>query len=512
MCESGDLSLAMELKTAAETLPPEIFRLAVEQAAVAISITDTRARIVYANPCFEQVTGYQTDELLGRNQSILSYKVTPRLVYESLWARLNAGESWNGLLVNRRKNGSRYLADITITPVLNTAGEVTHYLGLHRDVTEVHQLEHELINQRALIESAVDAAQVAMVLINDQQQVVLSNRSYKALQLRLKQDPQSQLLAALAQKWPDRFQPNKVSFQGFAALEISMESSQPGSLLWFNCSGSLIEEKDTSADGYFHNQSHHYLLITLQDITSLKNQQNQLRLSSLQALLAERERVQSVREALSGAIYQLESPLNLINAAARLVERRNNPDADGLLKLLGEVQQAGRQALDMLQSCIPAPTEEATQVVNINDLLKNTLSLLTPRLLAAGITVDWQPENQLPSIQGKPTGLVTLFKQLLDNAIDALRDHKGSVREIRVLTRSREEAVEIRVEDSGPGIPPQDQLKVFEPFYTTRPSGKGHLGMGLTLAQDIVNSHHGLMEIDPDLTHGCVIKVLIPYV
>lgn len=513
MCPSADPSRVLPgLNTAAETLPPDVFRLAVKQAAVAISITDTQARIVYVNPCFEQVTGYSLQEVLGQNQSILSYKVTPRLVYESLWAQLARKEPWSGLLVNRRKDGARYLADLTITPVLNEAGEITHYLGLHRDVTEVHQLEHQVISQRALIESAVDAAEVAMVMIDDQLQPVLSNRSYKALQQKLAREPLQMVFQALQQQWPERFAECLDLGQGFAALEVVLDLADLGQTVFLSCSGSVIEERDTSADAFYNNTVHRYLLVTLQDISSLKQQQNLLRLNSLQALLLEQERIQSVREALSGAIYQLERPLNLINAAARLVERRGHAETESLLTLLGEVQQAGRQALDMLHSCIPAQSEEAQQIVNANELLKNTLSLLTPRLLSCGITVDWQPEAQLRAVRGQPTRLSSLFKQLLENAIDALEDHKGRVREVRIITRNRDEAIEVEVADSGAGIPAGDQLRVFEPFYSTRAPGTGHLGMGLTLAQDIVNSHQGLIEIDPETATGCRIKVQLPYV
>ena len=147
-----------ELKPGAETVPQDIFRQVVEQAALAISITDGSARILYSNPAFRRVTGYGDDEVAGHNESILSYKVTPKIVYETMWAQLLRQRPWNGLLVNRRKDGSRYLADLTITPVVGDAGETTHYLGMHRDVTEVHRLERQVQNQKALIESVVDAA------------------------------------------------------------------------------------------------------------------------------------------------------------------------------------------------------------------------------------------------------------------------------------------------------------------------------------------------------------------
>ena len=97
-----------------EALPSHLFRKAVEQAALAISITDARANILYANGAFQRITGYGQDEILGHNESILSYRVTPKLVYETLWAQIQRQRPWNGLLVNKRKDGNRYLAELTI--------------------------------------------------------------------------------------------------------------------------------------------------------------------------------------------------------------------------------------------------------------------------------------------------------------------------------------------------------------------------------------------------------------
>src|SRR5487761_2194893 len=184
-----------ELKPQASTedrgsnVPTHLFRQAVEQAALAISITDARANILYANAAFQRITGYGQQEVVGHNESILSYHVTPKLVYESLWAQIQRQRPWNGLLVNKRKDGTRYLADVTITPVVGEEGHTTHYLGMHRDVTEVHRLERQVQNQKTLIESVVDAAQVAIVL--------LDNQEYKKLIGDLGKEPAARLLAAL---------------------------------------------------------------------------------------------------------------------------------------------------------------------------------------------------------------------------------------------------------------------------------------------------------------------------
>lgn len=536
---------SQEQRQLAESLPHEVFKLVTEQAAVAITITDPSARILYVNPCFEKTTGYSAEEILGMNQSLLSYKVTPRMVYESLWGQLNRQKPWNGLLVNRRKDGSRYLADLAITPVLNDQGETLYFLGLHRDVSEVHKLEHELLNQKALIESAFDATQAAMVTLDQDLRPVMQNQSFHQLSQQLdnadaRQNGQKttktpndsqfliRLLNQLEQDYPEQFDLNRVFEQGFSPLEVEICSNGMVKPVWLSCSGSVVQEQDTSADAYYDTRFCSYLLLTLQDITDLKTQQNQLHLSDLKALLQEQERIRSVRETLSGAIYQLEGPLNMVNAARNLVARKSHLDTGALHKLFTEVKEAGEKTLKTLAACMPEPYQEPQVITNINEMLRNTLSLLTPRMLALGVTVDWQPEATLPKTQASPTELTTLFKQLIDNALDALegqgRQHReGRQPEIRISTRSRQGRTEICIQDNGPGIPAEAQMQVFEPFFSGHTSSSGnpagqrrnhksHLGMGLTLAQDIVTRHQGLITIDPSFIHGCRIKVQLPHV
>jgi len=81
-------------------------------------------------------------------------------------------------LVNRRKDGSSYLADLTVVPVLDDDGSVMHYMGMHRDVTGLHQLERKVKNQDALITSVIEAAPVVIVLVNTAGKIVFCNPAY----------------------------------------------------------------------------------------------------------------------------------------------------------------------------------------------------------------------------------------------------------------------------------------------------------------------------------------------
>ncbi|OPZ07116.1 MAG: Blue-light-activated protein [candidate division BRC1 bacterium ADurb.BinA292] len=117
---------------------------ALNQADEMIIVTDAAGRIVYVNPAFERITGYRREEALGQ---------TPRLIksghhhpshYQGLWGTIREGRVWRGHFINRRRNGEMFEQFATITPVLNDQRQVTHFIGVQRDISIERELERRL--------------------------------------------------------------------------------------------------------------------------------------------------------------------------------------------------------------------------------------------------------------------------------------------------------------------------------------------------------------------------------
>jgi PAS domain S-box-containing protein len=115
--------------------------MAVEQAAEIILITDTEAKILYTNPAFEKITGYTCAEACGRNPRMLQSGKHPAEIYRKMWATLTAGQVWSGHLINKRKDGTLFEEEATISPILDTAGQIVNYVAVKRDVTREVGLE-----------------------------------------------------------------------------------------------------------------------------------------------------------------------------------------------------------------------------------------------------------------------------------------------------------------------------------------------------------------------------------
>ncbi|MCX7824975.1 MAG: PAS domain S-box protein, partial [Verrucomicrobiae bacterium] len=117
---------------------------AIEQAAEAVIITDADAKIQYVNPIFEKMTGYSRQEAVGQNPRILKSGKHDAEFYRRMWAVLTRGEVWSGRLTNRRKDGTLYEEEKTISPVRDAAGRIVNYVAVARDVTRESQLEAQL--------------------------------------------------------------------------------------------------------------------------------------------------------------------------------------------------------------------------------------------------------------------------------------------------------------------------------------------------------------------------------
>lgn len=494
-------------------LPMSLFLKTVEQSPVAISITDKKAKILYINQAFTQVTGYSEAEILGKNESELSDKSTPRQVYYDLWHTISSKKVWYGRLVNRRKQGQRYLADLTIAPMLDEAGNISHYIGMHRDVTQAHHDEYQVKNQKLLIESMINASPVAMVLLDCNRKIVLDNQMYKMLNTELKHpEPALFFLEALQAEIGHLWTDEVIVNQGFTNLEVRVEASGARATRWFSCSGNFFTEDDSQAGSFFSKQSKEYLLLSINDITQQRRQQEKLQMQILRNMLAEEEYLRSIRETLLGAMHQIGQPLNQIKAAIKLMSQRNDTENQALRDLLNQVQAMGEDTLATLGRCVPEIPEQAQMPVNLNQLLHEVMLLNSQKFLANGVVVDWLPNPALPSILGSENKLRTLFKQLIDNAVNAMNRASSKERLITISTSVQQNWVCVTIADTGPGIPIHQRSKVFEPFFTTQTgmNNNGQTGMGLVMVREIVSHHNGLIEIDPTYNSGCRFNLSFP--
>ncbi|MDR1647677.1 MAG: nitrogen fixation negative regulator NifL, partial [Zoogloeaceae bacterium] len=268
------------------------------------------------------------------------------------------------------------------------------------------------IFRQVLVELVVDEAPMALALLEASGTVILNNREYRKLPAELAvTEPAHLILDMACPGW--RASLLKAGAAGeFHALELRIDQSG-GSARWFSCSAIPLITEDESC---VKTKNFHYLLLVISDISALRQEQERTRLSALRALLAEEEHAEVLRESLSAALYRLEGPLNVLRSAIGMLKNREPAMSGALSAALAE----GHARLEELRQLIPPEPCEAVAPVHLNAVLRDVLEVCTARMLANGISVNWQPAAVLPAILGRPLQLHSLFKALVDNAIDML--------------------------------------------------------------------------------------------
>jgi len=123
---------------------PRLLMAALAAAANAVTVVDSKGRIVWVNPAFSRLTGYAFDEIVGQDTRFLKSGRHDAAFYQGMWRTIGAGQIWHGEVINRRKDGSLYTEEMTITPVRDDAGAITHYIAVKQDVTARKEYEAQL--------------------------------------------------------------------------------------------------------------------------------------------------------------------------------------------------------------------------------------------------------------------------------------------------------------------------------------------------------------------------------
>lgn len=123
---------------------------ALEAAANAVVITDREGTIQWVNPAFTELTGYTADEAVGKNPRILKSGSHPPSFYAEMWDSVRQGLIWKGEVISCRRNGDRYTEEMTITPVQNERGEISHFIAIKQDVSGRQKLERQLLQAQKM--------------------------------------------------------------------------------------------------------------------------------------------------------------------------------------------------------------------------------------------------------------------------------------------------------------------------------------------------------------------------
>ena len=509
-----------------------------------IVISDKTGRILWVNPAFTRLTGYEANEVIGKTPKILKSGAHGQEFYESLWKTIVGGKTWHGEIVNRRKDGSTYYEEMTITPVMDERGEISHFVAVKLDITRRKDDEEQVRARQEAFRALADNVPDAVARIDRDFRFAYGNR---ALAADIGKEPSEFLgKSGLELQLPmnDRWV-TEVREVFKTGTPRAFEFNWPGSDGFCYRESRLVPEFSSTGEVEF-------VLAVTRNVTEQKKLEQERQLMDLQ--LRQAQKMEAVGQLAAGIAHEINTPTQYVgdntqflkdaftNLTAALksyteliAAAKQNAMTPELIKRTEETLAASD--LDYHIEQIPAAINETLEgVARVSKIVRAMKEFSHPggkeksaadinRAIDSTTTVarnEWKYVADLvldldPNLPAVPC-FISEFNQAILNLVvnaahtigDAIRDQKGKKGTITIRTRREGDHAEIRVSDTGKGIPEEHRQRIFEPFFTTKEVGKG-TGQGLTVVYgSIVKKHGGTVTFETETGKGTTFILRLP--
>ena len=229
-------------------------------------------------------------------------------------------------------------------------------------------------------------------------------------------------------------------------------------------------------------------------------------LKRLQTELVQREKLASLAQLVAGAAHEINNPLAAILGYSELLSAYQDldPDQASMARKIGQQARRTRELVSNLLSFAQQSPGEKT-LLDLGPLLQRALQMKMLRVENKNIRMESRISADLPQIYGNINQLFQCCVEIIGNAIDALEEVGGGTFEVSARRDGNDLLLE--VSDSGPGV--RDPQRIFDPFYTTKPVGKG-MGLGLSVTYGVVQDHQGSISCRNRPGSGAVFVVRFP--
>ncbi len=482
------------------------WRTLFEHVPVGVGLTGPDGRYVAANPAFQRMTGYSEAELLNRSAADITHK-DDRAATESIVTALAQGESFTRRIEKRyrRKDGGVTWAEVSVITV-PVAGNTPLFAGVAVDITERKRAEDDLRRSEASLTEAQQISHTGSWRWN----VRTGEVAWSAEHFRLFDFD------------PTTTHPSYATFverihtEDLPSLEQALDQAVR------NRSRFQHEYRIVSPDGSI---KHMYsvglpdvtesgeleFVGTVIDITERRHGEEALR--SAQAELARVARLTTMGELVASIAHEISQPLGAIvtnaEAGVRWLNRRT-PDLDEARRSMGSIISDGKRAGKVIHGirALAMKSERHPAQLDINSAIQEVLALTRSDLQRHGVVLHTELSDEVRSIFGDRVQLQQVLLNLVTNGVEAML---AVTDRPKVLTLSSEAvepgAVLVEVDDTGTGLDPTSADRVFDSFFTTKPSG---MGMGLSICRSIIDAHGGRLWISPRVPYGTAVRFTVP--
>jgi two-component system sensor kinase FixL len=470
----------------------------------AICMLDLEGHITTWNTGAEHITGWRKDDVLGRHFSVFH---TPEDLADGKAGRAlelarEAGrfeEQGNRI----RKDGTSFIAYVSLTPLKDAAGKILGYAKVTRDITERVAAEEALKTREAHLRSILETVPDAMIVIDEQALIQYFSAAAERLFDLTAQEVIGENIKILM---PNPYRDQHDTYMGRYLTTGERRIIGIGRVV-------VGQRKDGStfpielAVGEMRSGGQRYFTGFIRDLT--ERQRTEARLQELQSELVHMSRFTALGEMASTLAHEINQPLtaiaNYLKGCRRILQRMDGVEVpilqDAVNQAADQALRAG-QVIRHLREFV-ARGESERHIENLPKLIEEASALALVGAKEKGVRVTFHLAPDALLVLADRIQVQQVLLNLIRNAIEAMQDVPR--RELMVSTKTlpHDHLIEISVSDTGSGIASEIADQLFQPFITTKKHG---MGVGLSICRTIVESHGGKIWVESKPNQGTTFR------
>lgn len=475
---------AGEARTLDDVAPVGIFR------------TDRAGGCIYVNDRWRELAGLSLADALGNGWVRALHPEDRETIWAAWTATVREGRPFRFEYRFVRPDGQSSWVIGEAYAEHDGSGETTGFVGTVTDISALKDAEIALRREKELTENVIDSSVDGILAFDRECRFTVWNPAMELLSGVPASEtlgrPAFDVFPFLKEIGEDQYMYEALAGRNPVARDRRYAVPSTGRSGFFEARYTPIRNAEREVIGG---------LAIVRDVTELKN---------AQAKLVQAGKLAAMGQLGAGIAHELNQPLAgiqlLLSSIRRQPDRPIERVTEELDMIAEQITRMGRivdnvRAFARKSNFQPGPTSPLQP-------LDRAQMLMAEQLRLSGIELATEIENDLPLIHGDAVQLQQVFLNLLSNALHALEVHEG-VKRVDIGARSRGEAVEFWVQDSGPGISVEVRDNIFEPFFTTKEPGRG-TGLGLSLCYGIVQGHSGEIHVEQPEVGGTRVVFRIP--
>ncbi|MBI2731998.1 MAG: PAS domain S-box protein, partial [Aquabacterium sp.] len=463
---------------------------------IIISMTLPNQPIIYVNHAFEQITGYEADEILGCNSQLLHRDDVNQPGLEAMREAMRKGESCKVIVRNYRKNGSMFYCDQAISPVLSPEGLLTHYVGVQTDITQRIEAEQVLSLRTERLNAVFDLSPDGFVVLDRRGEVSIVNPAFERMTGLNAGDLVGQSLAAFDEVLMARCKSSEMDQGGANAVLLGQTADgESGNGAFTQLLHLHTPTARTLVRRIRHGSHDNETVMYFRDIT------HELEVDRMKS------------EFLAMAAHELRTPMVSIFGFTELLLKR--PFSDERRKdMLGTIHRQASILINLVNELLDLARIEARRGKDFNRRLQPIGPIIKQAMEGLRVPGDERKvrvsmENPNTQVWADTDKLGQAVLNVLSNAYKY--SPGGGEIHLRVMGDEATQQLIIEVQDHGIGMTREQLERVFERFFRADPSGNiPGTGLGMSLVKEIVGLHQGTVQVLSEFGAGTTVRIALP--